>query len=196
MNLASVHARATAGVEAPAVRVEVHLSAGLPGLAIVGLPETAVREARERVRSALMNTHFEWPARRVTVNLAPADLPKGGGRYDLAIALGILMASGQLKPAVDIGGLEFLGELSLSGALRPVKGVLPAALATHRAKRALIVPAGNAAEATRVTGLEVHAARDLPELVAALAGNAPFESMPPEPVRAGAVRYPDLADVR
>jgi magnesium chelatase family protein len=196
MNLASVQARATAGIEAPAVRVEVHLSAGLPGLSIVGLPEAAVREARERVRSALMTTHFEWPARRVTVNLAPADLPKGGGRYDLAIALGILMASGQLKPAVDIAGLEFLGELSLSGALRAVKGVLPAALATQKARHALIVPADNATEATRVTGLDVHAARDLPELVAALAGNAPFEALPPAASAALAIRHADLADVR
>src|SRR5690625_1048623 len=196
MNLASVHARATAGVEAPAVRVEVHLSAGLPGLAIVGLPEAAVREARERVRSALMNTHFEWPARRVTVNLAPADLPKGGGRYALAIALGILLASAQLKPVVTVAELEFLGELSLSGELRPIKGVLPAALAARRAGHALVVPEDNAAEATRVAGLEVHGASDLPSLAAALAGSADLDCAAPASSEINSVRYPDLADVR
>ncbi|MGH7058003.1 MAG: YifB family Mg chelatase-like AAA ATPase, partial [Acetobacteraceae bacterium] len=196
MNLANIGARATAGIEAPAVRVEVHLSSGLPALAIVGLPEATVREARERVRSALMNTRFEWPARRVTVNLAPADLPKGGGRYDLAIALGILAASGQFRPAVELGRLEFLGELSLSGALRPVKGVLPAALAAHRSGRALVVPTANAAEATRVGGLEVHAANDLPGLVAALAGNANFDPIAAAPAPEREIAYPDLADVR
>ncbi|MGH8160963.1 MAG: YifB family Mg chelatase-like AAA ATPase [Gammaproteobacteria bacterium] len=196
MNLASVHARAMAGIAAPAVRVEVHLSSGLPALAIVGLPEAAVREARERVRSALMNTRFEWPARRVTVNLAPADLPKGGGRYDLAIALGILAASSQLRPTVELGRLEFLGELSLSGELRPIKGVLPAALAARRAGRALVVPVANAVEATRVEGLEVHAVSDLPGLVAALAGNASFDPAAAPPGPEQAIVYPDLADVR
>jgi magnesium chelatase family protein len=195
-NLATVRARATAGIAAPEVRVEVHLSSGLPALAIVGLPETAVREARERVRSALMNTQFDWPARRVTVNLAPADLPKGGGRYDLAIALGILIASGQLKPAVDLERLEFLGELSLSGELRPVKGVLPAALAARDSGHALVVAEVNAAEAARVNGLDVYPARSLPELAAALAGNTPFEQAAALPAPINGVRYPDLADVR
>jgi len=119
MNLATIRARACVGIQSPSVRVEVHLSPGLPGLAIVGLPEAAVREARERIRSALINTGFEWPARRVTINLAPADLPKEGGRYDLAMALGVLLASGQLRPRrdLDLNQLEFLGELSLSGML-------------------------------------------------------------------------------
>lgn len=98
MSLAIVYSRAQTGMDAPLVTVEVHLSNGLPGLAIVGLPETAVKESRERVRAALLNSGFEFPARRITVNLAPADLPKEGGRYDLAIALGILGASGQLDP--------------------------------------------------------------------------------------------------
>ncbi|MDN5865467.1 MAG: YifB family Mg chelatase-like AAA ATPase [Gammaproteobacteria bacterium] len=196
MNLATVHARATAGITAPAVRVEVHLSAGLPGLAIVGLPEAAVREARERVRSALMNTRFEWPARRVTVNLAPADLPKGGGRYDLAIALGILVASGQLKPAVEFARFECLGELSLGGALRPVHGVLPAALAARDAGHVLVVPTANAAEAARVNGLEVHAAGSLPELAAMLVDQAPLDAVDAPAAETHALRYPDLADVR
>lgn len=196
MNLAIVRARATAGIGAPAVRVEVHLSSGLPGLAIVGLPEAAVREARERVRSALMNARFEWPARRVTVNLAPADLPKGGGRYDLAIALGILMASGQLKPAVAFEHFECIGELSLSGALRRVRGVLPAALAARDAGHALVVAGANAAEAARVAGLEVYAAGDLPQLTAMLNGQSVLQPVERPPSAVDAVRYPDLADVR
>ncbi|MGH8427678.1 MAG: YifB family Mg chelatase-like AAA ATPase [Gammaproteobacteria bacterium] len=197
MSLASVRARAMAGIAAPAVRVEVHLSPGLPGLMIVGLPEAAVREARERVRSALINTRFEWPARRVTINLAPADLPKEGGRYDLAMALGILAASGQLKPAAPLADFEFLGELSLSGALGPVKGILPAALAARRTRHALVVPAANAAEATRVSGLRVFAASDLPTLVAGLAGNAVLEPVDSAQYRAPpTLHYADLADVR
>jgi len=197
MALATVQARATVGIAAPPVRVEVHLSPGLPGLAIVGLPEAAVREARERVRSALINARFEWPARRVTINLAPADLPKEGGRYDLAMALGVLLASRQLKPAIDIAHLEFLGELSLSGELCAVRGVLPAALAARRAGRALVVPPANAAEATRVTGLDVHVAADLPSLVALLTGHEALEPATAEYAPgAEGPRYPDLADVR
>ncbi len=196
MSLATIRARATAGILAPAVRVEVHLSGGLPACAIVGLPEAAVREARERVRSALINTGFSWPARRVTINLAPADLPKEGGRYDLAMALGILVASRQLKPALPLKDFEFLGELSLSGELRPVKGVLPAALAVRRVHRGLVVPQANTTEATRAAGLNVYAATDLPGLVAALAGNAAFDAAAPAPPPVHTVRYPDLADVR
>jgi len=168
VNLAKIHARATAGITAPAVRVEVHLSPGLPGFALVGLPEAAVREARERVRSALINSHFEWPARRITVNLAPADLPKEGGRYDLAIALGILTASRQLKPRFELGTLEFLGELSLSGEICPLRGALPAALAAAQAGRGLVLPRANLPEASRVAGLDVYAAESLPTLVTAL----------------------------
>ncbi|HEX5313732.1 MAG TPA: YifB family Mg chelatase-like AAA ATPase [Gammaproteobacteria bacterium] len=197
MNLATVRARATAGIAAPAVRVEVHLSPGLPGLAIVGLPEAAVREARERVRSALINTRFEWPARRITINLAPADLPKEGGRYDLAMALGLLVASGQLRPVAPLTDFEFLGELSLSGELHPVKGVLPAALAARRARHALVVPAANGAEATRVAGLQVFAAGDLPTLVAGLAGNGALEPLDAAQFPAAPpVSYPDVSEVR
>ena len=130
--LAKIFSRAQAGVDAPAVTVEVHQSNGLPGLAIVGLPEAAVRESKDRVRSALINSRFDFPARKLTVNLAPADLPKEGGRFDLPIALGILVVSGQLaqEPLAD---MEFLGELSLSGELRPVRGALPAALKARSA---------------------------------------------------------------
>ena len=128
MALAIIHSRAKVGIDAPPVTVEVHLSNGLPGLTIVGMPETAVRESKDRVRSALLNAHFEFPARRITINLAPADLPKEGGRFDLAIALGILAASEQL-PTKGLEQIEAVGELALSGELRAVDGVLPSALA-------------------------------------------------------------------
>jgi magnesium chelatase family protein len=127
MALAIVTTRAGLGLEAPEVLVEVHLSNGLPGLTLVGLPETAVRESRERVRSALINAGFEFPTtRRITVNLAPADLPKEGGRFDLPIALGILVASEQV-PLAAVEGLECLGELALDGRLRPINCALPVA---------------------------------------------------------------------
>lgn len=132
MSLAIVHSRAQLGIDAPAVSVEAHLANGLPSLTLVGLPETAVRESKDRVRSAIQSCGFEFPSRRITLNLAPADLPKDGGRFDLAIALGILAASGQL-PAASLEGIECLGELALSGALRPLRGVLPAALAARAA---------------------------------------------------------------
>ncbi|WP_421621987.1 YifB family Mg chelatase-like AAA ATPase [Alkalilimnicola ehrlichii] len=138
MSLAVVHTRASLGLAAPEVTVEVHIGPGLPALAIVGLPETAVREARERVRSALTMAGFEFPAGRITVNLAPADLPKGGGRYDLPIALGILRASEQLN--APLGDWEFAGELALSGRLRAIPGLLPLAVQARKAGRGLVVP--------------------------------------------------------
>ncbi|MDX9875681.1 MAG: magnesium chelatase domain-containing protein, partial [Spongiibacteraceae bacterium] len=127
MTLAIVQSRARVGISAPEVSVEVHLAPGLPALNVVGLAETAVKESKDRVRSALINAHFEFPARRITVNLAPADLPKEGGRFDLPIALGILAASSQL-PLGALENREFIGELGLAGDLRPVPGALPAAL--------------------------------------------------------------------
>ncbi len=145
MSLAIVHTRARLGVDAPAVTVEVHLSNGLPGLSIVGLPETAVKESKDRVRSALINSQFEFPARRITINLAPADLPKDGSRFDLAIAVGILAASGQV-PLDNLHEMEFIGELALSGELRSVHGVLPAAIACEKVKRSLIIAEGNVNE--------------------------------------------------
>jgi len=127
MGLAIVRTRARVGVHAPEVRVEVHLAGGLPAMSIVGLPEAAVREAKDRVRSAIQCAQFEFPARRITINLAPADLPKNGGRFDLAIALGILAASGQLSnDALD--GWEFVGELALTGEIRAVDRCIPQAL--------------------------------------------------------------------
>ena len=169
MSLAIVHSRAQDGVSAPAVTVEVHLSGGLPGTSIVGLPEAAVKEARDRVRVAIQNAQLEYPSRRVTVSLAPADLPKDGGRFDLPIALGILAAQGHL-PKENLGRFEFLGELALSGELRPVTGVLPAALKAAKTGRTLIVPRDNGAEAALVGGATAHGASSLLEVCAFLRG--------------------------
>lgn len=160
MSLAIVYSRAKQGIEAPLVTVEVHLSNGLPALNIVGLAETAVKESKDRVRSAIINSHLEFPARRITVNLAPADLPKEGGRFDLAIALGILAASEQL-PKEALRNREFLGELALSGDLRPIAAALPAALAAGDSQRSLIISADNAGEAALSSITEVYAAPNL-----------------------------------
>ncbi len=195
MSLAIVHSRAQLGIDAPAVSVEAHLANGLPSLTLVGLPETAVRESKDRVRSAIQSCGFDYPSRRITLNLAPADLPKDGGRFDLAIALGILAASGQL-PAASLENLECLGELALSGALRAVRGVLPAALAARAAGRALLVPRANAEEAALVSGLTLYAAEHLLEVAAHLAGHSPLAPWtarglpPPAPIRG------DIAEVQ
>lgn len=194
--LAIVHSRAIIGVSAPAVTVEVHLSGGLPALSIVGLPETGVRESKERVRSALLNAGFEFPARRITINLAPADLPKEGGRFDLPIALGILAASGQI-PAESLTGCEFIGELSLDGALRPVKGVLPAVLAARDDERALLVPKANAGEASLASRDDVLAAGHLLAVCEHLGGRArlvPVASC--SLAREAPSDGPDLSEVR
>jgi magnesium chelatase family protein len=195
MSLATIQTRALIGIEAPPVTVEVHLANGLPGLSIVGLPEAAVKESKDRVRASLQNARFEFPARRITINLAPADLPKEGGRFDLPIALGILAASGQI-PADGLARYEFLGELALSGELRPIHGVLPAALAAHQAGRTLVVPHGNGAEAALVEGLEVIAADHLPALCAHLHGQERLALQPhEEPDEEGGEGYPDLEEV-
>ena len=153
--------------------VETHISNGMPGLAIVGMPETAVRESRERVRSAILNAGLEFPARRVTVNLAPAELPKVGGRYDLAIALSILAASEQLPPE-RLAGYEFLGELSLGGELRGVSGVLPAAILTRESERLLVVPSANSNEAGLVKGCRSGYAEELEGVLRMLADGVPL----------------------
>ncbi|HET9484483.1 MAG TPA: magnesium chelatase domain-containing protein, partial [Xanthomonadales bacterium] len=194
MSLAIVRSRAQLGVAAPEVTVEVHLSGGLPKTNIVGLPEAAVREARDRVRAAIMNARIEFPKRRITVGLAPADLPKEGSRFDLAIALGILAASGYL-PRKSLEGREFLGELGLSGELRAVTGVLPAVLKAHGDGRCLIVPEGNAAEAALVRGADVRTARSLLDVCAHLRGTADLARVAAAAIGA-ATHGPDLADVR
>lgn len=195
MALARVFSRARLGISAPLVEVEVHLSGGLPAFNIVGLPEAAVKEARDRVRSAIITSQFEFPQRRITVNLAPADLPKEGGGFDLPIALGILAAGGQI-PVQALANLELLGELALDGALRPVRGVLPAAVGARKAKRAMLVPRGNGAEAALVEGLEVFEANHLLEVAAHLKGGDLLGAQPAvahEPLEAN---VPDLAEVR
>jgi magnesium chelatase family protein len=195
MSLAIVHSRAQLGIDAPAVSVEAHLANGLPSLALVGLPETAVRESKDRVRSAIQSCGFDFPNRRITLNLAPADLPKDGGRFDLAIALGLLAASGQL-PAAALEQVECLGELALSGALRPLKGVLPAALAARAAGRALLVPRANAEEACLASGLTVYAAGHLLEVVAHLAGHTPLEPWTVQGLPPVAPIMGDIAEVQ
>lgn len=195
MSLAIVHSRAQVGVDAPSVTVEAHLANGLPSLALVGLPETAVKESKDRVRSAILNCALDFPPRRITLNLAPADLPKDGGRFDLAIALGILAASGQL-PAESLTRLECLGELALSGAIRSVQGVLPAALAARHAGRTLVVPKENAEEASLATGLTVLAVDHLLELVAHLNGQTPLAPYQAQGLLRHTQPYPDLAEVQ
>ncbi|MFP5505328.1 MAG: YifB family Mg chelatase-like AAA ATPase [Gammaproteobacteria bacterium] len=195
MSLAIVYSRAQLGIAAPLVTVEVHLGNGLPGLSIVGLPETAVKESKDRVRGALLNCRFEFPARRITINLAPADLPKDGGRFDLPIALGILAASGQIEPRA-LADCEFIGELALSGELRAVTGALPASIAAAQASRRLLVPWGNYTEAALVETLPPLAARHLLEVTRHF-GEGTGLPAPPAPARAAAPSSaPDLADVR
>lgn len=195
MSLALAHSRARTGVHAPAVRVEVYLAGGLPALNIVGLPEAAVRESRDRVRAAIQCAQFEFPNRRITVNLAPADLPKDGGRFDLPIAIGILAASGEVSVEA-LPRYELLGELALTGELRPVDGVLPAALAAARAGRALIVPFGNGDEAALASEVEAYTARTLLEVVAHINGVKSLQLALPNQTAAQPPIYLDLADVR
>ena len=193
MELSVVYSRALAGIEAPLVRVETHLSNGLPAFHIVGLPETAVRESKDRVRSAILNSHFDFPDRRITVNLAPADLPKEGGRFDLPIALGILTASGQV-PAERLRQCEFLGELALDGSLSPVPGVIPAASSAQAAQRQLVVPSESGPLAALVPHSKVLPAPDILTLCAHLNGS---RTITPARARTSITdpSYPDLRDV-
>jgi magnesium chelatase family protein len=204
MSLAVVRSRALDGIEAPPVHVEVHLANGLPSFTLVGLADTEVKESRERVRAALLHSGFDFPHnRRVTVNLAPADLPKESGRFDLPVALGILAAAGVLDPA-RLQGFEFAGELSLAGELRPVRGALALALALQRAgdgPRILVLPRASAEVAARVPGIDVRRADHLLEVVRALLPRAEGAAPAPLP-RAAALAVPaarpapDLRDVR
>ena len=195
MRLACAITRGELGLAAPEVAVEVHLSGGLPGLAVVGLAETTVKESRERVRAAIGQSGFEFPDRKITVNLAPADLPKTGGRFDLAIAVGVLVASGQL-PGTGLGRYELLGELSFSGALRPVRGLLPALLATRAAGRAAIVPQASATEAALVTGLELRVADDLLGVARHLQDTARLPLVTAAATRIAPAAPEDLRDVQ
>jgi magnesium chelatase family protein len=194
MSLAVVLTRGLAGMHSPLVRVEVHVGGGLPGFHVVGLPETEVKEARDRVRAALATARFDFPQSRIIVNLAPADLPKESGRFDLPIALGILAATQQV-PANALAGLEFAGELALSGELCPIRGALAMTLAAHRDGRAFVLPEASATEAALVPGAIVHPAASLLQVCAHLAGRERLERV--EGVaRSHGAEWPDLADVR
>ena len=192
--LAIVQTRARSALQAPSVQVEVHLSSGLPGLNIVGLPETSVRESKDRVRSAILNSGYEFPEGRITVNLAPADLPKEGSRFDLPIAIGILVASGQLDKE-SLLQKEFLGELALTGQLRPITGILTASIACGRAGNELIVSGQNAGLAALVSETRVIGAGSLLEVCGYVSGKTSLEPVS-APVNSRACAYPDIAEVR
>jgi magnesium chelatase family protein len=193
-SLAVLFSRALAGMDAPEVTVEAHLANGLPAFTLVGLPETEVKEARDRVRAAILQSGFEFPARRITVNLAPADLPKESGRFDLPIALGILVASGQV-PGDRLADYEFAGELALSGELRPVRGALAMLLAARNSGRVFVLPKASASEAALVSGAKVLQADSLLAVCAHLAGRN--ELAAPERIEPDrSAQYPDLADVK
>lgn len=201
LSLAIVRSRALAGMDAPEVVVEVHLTGGLPAFNIVGLAETEVKESRDRVRAAILNARFELPARRITVNLAPADLPKESGRFDLPIAIGILVASGQL-PADRVDDFEYAGELSLSGALRPIRGALAMthamtrrSLAAGATRRGFILPRESAVEAALCDDIRIHPAATLLDVCAHLAGQ---EALPLQrsSVRSAVTTWRDFADVK
>ena len=194
MDVAVVFTRGLAGLDAPLVRVEAHVGNGLPAFHIVGLPETEVKEARDRVRAALQTARFEFPQRRITVNLAPADLPKESGRFDLPIAIGILASTGQV-PADKLAALEFAGELGLSGELRPIRGALAMTFGAHRDGRAFVLPESVAGEAALARGATILPARTLLEVCDHLAGHTVLAPHAAAPERA-AIDYLDLADVR
>ena len=195
MSLAILYSRAGVGMDAPLVTVEVHLANGLPCMSIVGLPETAVKESKDRVRGAIINSQFEFPMRRITVNLAPADLPKEGGRFDLAIALGILAASKQI-PDTELANYEFAAELALSGELRAVQGILPMALQTTKVNRTLVIAPDNVVEAMLVKNVRVITGKHLLTLTAHLSGTERLDDCVPVPVTRSAHTQPDLQDVR
>lgn len=196
MSLAIVYSRARVGIDAPEVSVEVHLANGLPSFNIVGLPEASVKESKDRVRSALINSQFEFPAKRITVNLAPADLPKEGGRFDLPIAIGILAASGQI-PINILDKYEFYGELALSGHIRSIIGEIPTAIATTKAKRICVLPQDNVKSASLVTSATILPAEHLFPLFAHLSGQQslpyfdPTDKVEPQCIES----YLDLQDV-
>jgi magnesium chelatase family protein len=194
MGLAVLYSRALSGMEAALVTVEVHIANGLPNFTIVGLPETEVKESKDRVRAALLNSRFDFPARRITVNLAPADLPKESGRFDLPIALGILAATGQI-PSDKLGEYEYAGELALTGELRPIRGALAMTYRAVSSGRAFLLPEANAAEAALVEDATVYPAQTLLQVAAHFSGRetiAPWVSRP----QTAPPRYPDISEVK
>jgi len=194
MALAIAHSRGLDGLSAPPVSVEVHLASGLPTFTLVGLPDTEVKEARDRVRAAIVNSGFDFPSKRITVNLAPADLPKESGRFDLPIALGMLAASGQI-PASALSDCEFAGELSLSGELRPIRGALAMALQTAGNGKTFILPEDSAREAALIGSEKILAARSLLEVCAHISGQAVLPAPLPADIE-GRPIFPDLNEVR
>ena len=197
MATAILHSRAVSALNSPSVIIEVHLSRGLPAFHLVGLPEAAVREAKDRVRSAILNSQFEFPCSRITINLAPADLPKTGGRYDLAIALGILVASKQI-PSNKLNDYEFLGELALTGEIRAINGVVNAGIACCKNKRKLIIPVQNSLEASLAIGEDQYlSANHLLDVCAHLKGQQPLLAQPPKITNATTIdEYKDMADIK
>ena len=193
MSLATTYSRAEVGTSAPEVVVEAHLSRGLPSFSVVGLPETAVKESRDRVRGAIINCGFEFPQQRIIVNLAPADLPKEGGRFDLPIAVGILAASNQI-PKEQIKDKVFLGELALSGSLRAIRGALIAAVSMLNEDSVLVLPEECVTEATMVRDVDVKGVRTLTQLCAILNGMDSFPPSPSYPERSKPV-FPDISDI-
>ncbi len=194
MSLAILKSRAQLGTDAPPVSIEVFLSGGLPVFSIVGMPETAVRESKDRVRGAILSSGFKVPQERITVNLAPADMRKTGGRFDLAIALGILGASRQV-PVESLHDIEFYGELGLNGDIRAVPGVLPAALKAAEDSHSMLVPTANAAEAT-LTETEARAAATLLEVTAHLSGADKPDVLPCRRPAVVGCSGPNLCDVK
>lgn len=192
--LAVLFSRGEFGVSAPQVRVEVHISKGMPGLSIVGMAETAVKESKDRVRAAIINSGYEFPQHRITINLSPADIPKQGGRYDLPIALGILAAAGQLKKD-RLSEFELIGELALGGQLRPIRGILPVVAATAAANRSLIVPKNNAEEAAMVSSCNCFYAENLLQVCAYLDGVDQLPKATQQP-KTQTKQQLDLADVK
>ncbi len=195
MSLAITYSRACVGIQAPTVTVETHISNGLPRFNIVGLPAAVVKESKERVRGALMTSSFKFPSRRITINLAPADLPKEGGRFDLAIALGILAATKQI-PSDNLDKYEFAGELALSGELRPIKGMLPFALQTMNSGRALIAPRLNADEALLAGNINIFPADHLLEVCAHFTQKKLLLPHQKPLLENSLINYLDLSDVR
>ena len=195
MSFAKIYTRGVLGLHAPLIEVEVHVSQGLPSLTIVGLAEAAVRESKDRVRSAIINSGFQFPTKRLTINLAPADLPKDGSRLDLPIALGILIASGQI-PDQKITDYELIGELALDGQLRAVSSTLSIALACQKAHHKLLLPTDNAHEAAQLQQLDVYAASSLQQVCQHFLEQQPIQVTHPSQNLATSPQLLDLADIK
>ncbi len=198
MSLAVLYSRALSGIQAPLVTVETHIANGLPSFTIVGLPDTEVKESKDRVRAALQNAQFKIPAQRITINLAPADLPKESGRFDLPIALGILAATGQI-PKDKLDQYEWAGELALTGELRPIHGALAMTYNASQSGRSFVLPQQNAAEAALVRKATIYAAKSLLQICAHLSGREPlqiYQNTLENDIETGNLIYPDLDEVK